>query len=240
MSEALKRVVVVGGGILGVSTAAHLARIGGAEVVLVNEGEFGDGASGRSLSWLNSSHQHSPAYHSLRVEGMRRYRQFASTHDSSAYLQFTGNLFWPGEGDGSVEELHEHLRAVGYGAELLTPAEVGERGLGVDPAALPDRVLFTPEDGWVDLSSLISTLLEDFAAAGGIARENTGPASLEVAGERARGVAFADGWRPTRWSSPPVRRSRGCCTSGGSRSPIRPRWPRWCAPSPSTTACTSW
>lgn len=195
MSESERRVVVIGGGALGVSTAAHLARQGGAEVVLVTQGAFADGASGRSLSWLNSSHQHSPAYHALRVEGMRRYRQFASRHDSSAYLQFTGNLFWPGEDGAAVEELHEHLTAVGYGAELLTPAEVERRGLGVDRAALPDQVLFTPEDGWVDLGSLISALLEDFAAAGGVAREHAGAARVEVEGDRVTGVSFADGAR---------------------------------------------
>ena len=48
------RVAVVGGGVIGVSTAQQLARAG-ADVVLVTEGELASGASGRSLSWLNSS-----------------------------------------------------------------------------------------------------------------------------------------------------------------------------------------
>src|SRR5437763_1638626 len=47
------RVVVVGGGVLGTSTARFLAREG-AEVVLLTEGALANGASGRSLSWLNS------------------------------------------------------------------------------------------------------------------------------------------------------------------------------------------
>jgi len=46
-------VVVIGGGILGASTAAHLAR-GGAQVTLVTAGSLADGASGRSIAWLNS------------------------------------------------------------------------------------------------------------------------------------------------------------------------------------------
>ncbi|MEV0384767.1 FAD-dependent oxidoreductase [Nonomuraea sp. NPDC050643] len=45
-----RRGVVLGGGILGVSTAVHLVR-GGAEVVLVTEADLAGGASGRSLSW---------------------------------------------------------------------------------------------------------------------------------------------------------------------------------------------
>ena len=48
------RVAVVGGGVVGVSTAHQLARAG-ADVVLVTEGELTSNASGRSLSWLNSA-----------------------------------------------------------------------------------------------------------------------------------------------------------------------------------------
>ncbi|HET9871855.1 MAG TPA: FAD-dependent oxidoreductase [Propionibacteriaceae bacterium] len=44
---------VLAGGIIRASTAAHLAERD-TKVVLVTEGELGSGASGRSLSWLNS------------------------------------------------------------------------------------------------------------------------------------------------------------------------------------------
>lgn len=61
MTGSGKRVVVVGGGAIGVSTAAHLAAAGGAEVLLVTQGACGGDASGRSLSWLNSFKKNSPA-----------------------------------------------------------------------------------------------------------------------------------------------------------------------------------
>ena len=48
------RTAVVGGGVLGVSTATQLVRAG-ADVVLMTEGELTSNASGRSLSWLNSA-----------------------------------------------------------------------------------------------------------------------------------------------------------------------------------------
>ena len=54
MRSAIPRSVVVGGGVIGVSTAQQLARAG-AEVVLVTDGELVSNASGRSLSWLNSA-----------------------------------------------------------------------------------------------------------------------------------------------------------------------------------------
>jgi glycine/D-amino acid oxidase-like deaminating enzyme len=66
------RVAVVGGGVLGVSTAAQLAERG-ARVTLLSEADLASGASGRSLSWLNSSGRRSPQYHRLRLLGLDRY-----------------------------------------------------------------------------------------------------------------------------------------------------------------------
>jgi glycine/D-amino acid oxidase-like deaminating enzyme len=57
-----QRVVVIGGGILGVSTAVELARRE-ADVVLVTDHEIASEASGRSLSWLNSAGIRSAEYH---------------------------------------------------------------------------------------------------------------------------------------------------------------------------------
>lgn len=70
--EAL-RAAVVGGGVLGVCVAAELAARG-ARVTLVTEGPLASGASGRSLSWLNSYDIRSEAYHRLRLAGLDRYR----------------------------------------------------------------------------------------------------------------------------------------------------------------------
>ena len=72
------RVAVVGGGVLGMSTAAHLVRLG-ARVTLVTDGPLASGASGRSLSWLNSAAPRTAAYHRLRMLGLDRYRLLAGS-----------------------------------------------------------------------------------------------------------------------------------------------------------------
>jgi glycine/D-amino acid oxidase-like deaminating enzyme len=59
------KVVVIGGGIFGVSTAVHLARLG-VRTVLINDGPLANGASGRSLAWLNSARKRTDAYHLMR------------------------------------------------------------------------------------------------------------------------------------------------------------------------------
>lgn len=61
-----RRVAVIGGGILGASTATALVRQG-IRVTLFAEGSLCSGASGRSLAWLNSYGRRSAEYQNLRL-----------------------------------------------------------------------------------------------------------------------------------------------------------------------------
>jgi len=144
------RVAVIGGGIIGVSTARHLARRG-ARVTLVTEGELASNASGRSLSWLNSAGTRSPDYHRLRLVGIDRYRTLAALHRDLHWLRFDGGLTWQPEGHGeALREAHNHEVRVGYDSVLLTPDEVADRVPGVDPDAIPaEGAVLNPGEGWV-------------------------------------------------------------------------------------------
>ncbi|MGY1855487.1 NAD(P)/FAD-dependent oxidoreductase [Modestobacter sp. SYSU DS0290] len=178
------QVVVVGGGVLGVSTAAQLAARG-ARVTLLTDGELADGASGRSLSWLNSAGAYPAEYHRLRTAGLARYRAL-----DVPWVRFDGGLRW-GEG---VRESLAHHRAVGYPAEWLTPDQVAARVPGLDVAALPDDgAVLNPGEGWVDLPSLIAHLARDLAATGGEVRTRAGHCRVVVDGGRVTGVRTGTG-----------------------------------------------
>src|SRR3954454_6838237 len=104
------RVVVLGGGVLGVSTAAHLARLG-ARVTLLTEHDLASGASGRSLSWLNSFGRRSPEPPGLRLGGLARHRALPRRPDSSGSRRFGGAL--SGAAPGEVEShraTFQHMR----------------------------------------------------------------------------------------------------------------------------------
>lgn len=189
MTQPGRQVAVVGGGVLGISTAAQLAARG-AGVTLLADGELAGGASGRSLSWLNSAGDFPAEYHALRVLGLQRYRAFAARPDSTARIVFDGGLRW---GDG-VRASFEHQRDIGYPAEWLGPADVAARLPGVAVDAVPDDgALFNPDEGWVDLPSLIGQLVRDLETAGGAVRTAVGRCEVVVAGGRVTGVRTGTG-----------------------------------------------
>jgi glycine/D-amino acid oxidase-like deaminating enzyme len=181
------RIVVLGGGVLGTSVAAHLARRG-APVTLLTDGGLGSGASGRSLSWLNSSGGYSPEYHRLRLLGLQRYRE----HAPVPWLRFDGALRWD-DGD-AARSAWERLRSVGYPARWLTRDEVAAGVPGVHAAAVPESgALLTPDEGWVDLPSLVGELAADLVAHGGRVVPGAGRCEVVAAGGRVTGVRTGSG-----------------------------------------------
>jgi glycine/D-amino acid oxidase-like deaminating enzyme len=189
-----QRVVVIGGGILGVSTALNLVK-DGAAVTIVTEGRIADGASSRSLSWLNTAGVRSAAYHQLRLLGIDRYRTFAARNDASAYLRFDGGLTWAPAGE-SYAPVFEHEQSIGYDAEWLAPAEIAGWTPGVDASAVSEEgAIFNPGEGWVDIPSLVAELVGRFTALGGTLVEQAGHATVIVEDGRAVGAALPDGRR---------------------------------------------
>ncbi|WP_420916034.1 NAD(P)/FAD-dependent oxidoreductase [Pantoea stewartii] len=185
-----KTVVVLGGGILGVSTACQLAQAG-AKVTLVTEAELCSGASGRSLSWLNSAGERSAPYHALRMAGIDRYRTLFARHPDLSWLRFDGALFWAADDEAGTKARHDYENALGYASRLVNPRTVHEVDPQVNPSALASVAIANPGEGWVSLPHLAAKLVEDFKAAGGEVIEQAGKASVLTAGGRATGIRSA-------------------------------------------------
>jgi glycine/D-amino acid oxidase-like deaminating enzyme len=188
------RVVVIGAGVFGVSTALHLVRRG-VGVTIVTDGRPANGASGRSLSWLNSSRARSADYHHLRMIGIDRYRTLATRHSDAAWLRFDGGLTWDADDSSNgVAEAFAHERRIGYDAQWLAAEDIAAVTPGVDRRVVtPQGAIFNPGEGWVDLPSLIEVLLSEFTALGGALVCDGGQASVQVANGRATGATTADG-----------------------------------------------
>jgi glycine/D-amino acid oxidase-like deaminating enzyme len=183
------KAAVVGGGVLGASTARQLARAG-AGVVLVTEGELTSGASGRSLSWLNSAGIRSETYHRLRMAAIDRYRTLSAQHPGLTWLHFDGGLSWQAEDQAAeLHRQHEHELAHGYDSHLLSSEEIAAHTPGVNPAAIPlAGAKWNPGEGWVDLPSLVQFLAEDFVEHGGQLVTNAGRCGIVIDGGGVAGV----------------------------------------------------
>ena len=64
--------IVIGGGILGVTTTYNLARAG-QKVALLEANTIAKAASNNSFAWLNSHGKDPGPYHDLNVAGMKEY-----------------------------------------------------------------------------------------------------------------------------------------------------------------------
>lgn len=188
------KVIVIGGGVFGVSTAVHLARLG-VRTVLINDGPLANGASGRSLAWLNSARKRTDAYHRLRLAGIDRYRTLAVRNPDAPWLRFDGGLTWDADDAGNeITEIFNYERDLGYHAQWLAPERIAAVTPGVDASAVtPQGAIFNPGEGWVDLPSLIGTLVEEFRTLGGEIVTDAGRATVDVEGAGVRGVITADG-----------------------------------------------
>ncbi|MBC3193707.1 FAD-binding oxidoreductase [Pseudonocardia sp. C8] len=190
-----RHVVVLGGGILGISTATHVQRTG-VPVTLVTDGELGDGASGRSLSWLNSAGDRSQPYHALRMAGIDRYRTLFAEDPTRDWLRFDGGLHWSAAGHRADEETRHAAEAShGYDSRLLAADDVATAVPGVAKDAVPELAIHNRGEGWVSLPHLIDHLAAEFSRLGGRIVTAAGRGRVVVEHGRARAVVAGTGAR---------------------------------------------
>ncbi len=188
--------VIIGAGIFGVSTGVQLARRG-IRVTILNDGPPANGASGRSLSWLNSARMRSEPYHRLRMAGIDRYRTLFARHPDTDWLRFDGGLTWDADDErNEIDAAYRHEVSLAYDARRVSAADVAAVTPGLDARAITRQgAIFNPGEGWVDLPVLIGMLVEEFSVLGGVVVTDQGASKVLVEGGRAIGAETATGGR---------------------------------------------
>src|ERR1700730_7066615 len=145
------KVIVIGAGVMGASTAYRLAQAG-AVVTVLEATRIGGGTSGISFAWPNANKNPPKAYHDLNVAGMKAYAALADEFGATPWWHGGGSLEWEAEPDRTAQRNNvEQLRSWGYAAEWFTPRQVQELEPDVDPATIGDPpVAFFPEEGLLD------------------------------------------------------------------------------------------
>ena len=141
------RIVIVGGGIMGLSTAYHLAKAGITDVVVVERGYLNAGASGRNGGGIRSQWA-TEGNVALMQESVAMCRAFAQELGINVWLRQGGYVFLAQQ-ESQLETLAKHAalqNKLGVPTRLLTPQQVHQV---VPELALDDVVgaAYNPEDG---------------------------------------------------------------------------------------------
>ena len=142
-------VVVIGAGIMGLSIAYHLARLGVRDVTVVDKSYLCGGASGRNGGGIRAQWS-SEANVRLMQESIRMCQDFANEFKINVWLRQGGYLFLARSEDRrrSLEASCKLQRECGLSTRMLTPREAQK----IVPELSLDGVVaatFNPDDGVV-------------------------------------------------------------------------------------------
>lgn len=201
----MTKAIVIGGGIIGTSTAFRLAQ-GGAQVTLLEMNWLASGTSSSSFAWMNSNNKAPREYHRLNLGGMTEHVSLQEEFGRSPWLHMDGNVIWdaPEDGGGANEpavpvqgepfaQKIQRLREWEYPVELLTPGELATIHPEIRPHLGVEQVAYFPTEGYIDVPLLVATLARAAEAHG--AEIRTGQQVVEITRESDRvvGVRTASG-----------------------------------------------
>lgn len=205
-------VVVIGGGVIGSSTAFHLARLGAGRVTLLERGAIASGASGRSGA-LVRMHYTSPHEARMALAALPWFEEWGERVGGDCGFTRTGflQLVAPDDADRLRANV-AMLREVGVDTQVVTPDEVRRLApamqFGDDELAA-----YEPRGGYADPTRTAQGFAGAAAGLGVTVMEGVEALAIEAAGGRISGVRTAAGSIPAsavvvangNWSLPLLR-----------------------------------
>jgi glycine/D-amino acid oxidase-like deaminating enzyme len=235
--EGMKRVSIVGGGILGTALAARLGK-SGFEVTLYERGALGEGATAASMAVFTWQSLHPTGLdYRLCRRSWAEYERLIEAGEIGFIPTGALDLSSTSQSRETVIEAAAELRKLGVDARALEPEEVERFGIS------PERViggLYTEREGYFDPAELVSAYADRAAEAGveietgtevtGIVVENGAVSAIETTeggtAETDVVVNAAGPWTPEINDlvdlSLPLRRTRGPILDVQARAPYLP------------------
>lgn len=187
------RIVIVGGGIVGVSTAYHLTKLGISDVVLVEQGQLSSGTTWHAAGLVGQLRGHSV---------MTGLIQYSTRLYSEIHLETGLETGWKQCGSMSVARTDERMtllhrtiasaRSQGVEVKELTPDEAGEMW---PPMRIDDLkgAIWLPGDGKANPTDLTQSLAKGARMGGAKVFEGVRVTGISQKDGRVTGVQTADG-----------------------------------------------
>lgn len=192
-----KRVLVIGAGLIGMSIAAHVAAAGASVTVLCAE-RPGTGTALATFAWYNALIKFPVDYLAMNVNGMRAHERYAARHVSAPWLHPGGSLEIS-VGDEGLERqvrIYNEMIEHGYNGRWISIDELLTLEPALDRDALRGgKATYYPDEGYIDVASLIFQLMLDARAAGATIRSGAEVVGFDMANGKISAARLADGTR---------------------------------------------
>jgi len=187
-------VVIIGGGVIGVSIAFHLAGAGVRDVLLVERRFLASGGTGRSVGIVRQLYP-TPETSQMVVRSLAVFQRFRdAVGGESGYVGCGVVIGVSTAMRPKLEETVRLQRSLGVRAEVLEPGELARIEPRIDSEHL-GAVLYEPESGYGDPTA-VTTGYADAARRRGVRIEQgVEVVAIRTAGDRVTGVETAAGER---------------------------------------------
>ncbi|MEU6775033.1 FAD-binding oxidoreductase [Streptomyces sp. NPDC046759] len=186
-------VVIIGGGVMGASTALHLAEAGVTRIVVVERGELGSGSSGKPIGGVRAQFS-DPLNIELGSRSLRAFQDFPHRPGAGIRLDTVGYLFLL----DSAQQAHDFEA----GVELQNDLGVPSRMIGPDearrlcPYVSTDGLVaaaHSPTDGHARPELVVQGYARAAARAGVALATHTAVTGIDTTGNRVSGVRTSRG-----------------------------------------------
>ncbi|WP_055552462.1 FAD-binding oxidoreductase [Streptomyces sp. NBRC 110028] len=177
-------VVIIGGGVMGTSTAFHLAEAGVANIVVVERGELGCGSSGKPIGGVRAQFS-DPLNIQLGSRSLRAYQDFPRRPGAGIRLDSVGYLFLlTGEQQATDFEVCVRTQnGLGVPSRMIGPREAQRLCPYVSTDGLVAAV-HSPTDGHARPGLVIQGYARAAARAGATFATHTAVTAIDTAGDR--------------------------------------------------------
>lgn len=186
-------VVVVGGGVIGLSTAYHLARAGVADVLLVERDELGSGSTCKAAGGVRAMFS-DPVNIELGLRSLRAFEAFGAEPGQEIDLHRSGYLFLLDD-PAHVAEFEAAVtlqNSLGVPSRMVSPAEAGR----LSPLVSRDGLLaagWSPGDGHCTPESVVLGYAGGARRAGARVATHCAVTGIEVVDGQVRAVLTSRG-----------------------------------------------
>ena len=198
MMQTTADAVVIGAGVVGCSTAYHLARMGIAKVAVVEMGEVGSGSSSKSASMLSLQFCHDELSIRMGKYSYKKYLQFQEELGIPIDFKRIGWLsFVTGESAENLRHKAKLLQSLEVHTEILEPNEIKHRYPEINTE---DLILGTwgPDDGPFDPHMIMWGYIKRASELGVRLCQGVRARGIEVRHGQVEGVHTDDGFVSTR------------------------------------------